>query len=147
MNGQGKTLMLVTVSPEADHSHETLCSLRFASQVRGPIHTAFYAVPYVFSQVSQCTTGGKPKRHLRSLTNGSASVTKPASSRCGFVCKGMRCLVMLKEQVGDLIEARKLSSLNLAFHFVHFSLVAVQMGVLVHGIILHRCFLRLLGLC
>jgi len=63
LNGQGKTLMLVTVSPEADHSHETLCSLRFASQV------------------SQCTTGGKPKRHLRSLTNGSASVTKPASSR------------------------------------------------------------------
>jgi len=63
LNGQGKTLMLVTVSPEADHSHETLCSLRFASQV------------------SQCTTGGKPKRHLRSLTSGSASVAKPASSR------------------------------------------------------------------
>ncbi|CAE7196950.1 KIN14C [Symbiodinium natans] len=63
LNGQGKTLMLVTVSPETDHSHETLCSLRFASQV------------------SQCTTGGKPKRHLRALPNGSASTTKLATSR------------------------------------------------------------------
>merc|ERR1719166_175146 len=40
LSGQGKTLMLVNVAPERDNSHETLCSLRFASQV------------------GQCDTGG-----------------------------------------------------------------------------------------
>merc|ERR1719327_2221771 len=58
LSGQGKTLMLVNVGPEADNSHETLCSLRFASQV------------------SQCNTGGKPKRSTKTLskaTNASSS--------------------------------------------------------------------------
>jgi len=51
LNGNGKTLMVVNVGPESENAHETLCSLRFAGQV------------------SQCTTGGKPKRS-----------TKPASA-------------------------------------------------------------------
>ena len=33
LSGHGKTLMVVNVGPEADNSHETLCSLRFASTV------------------------------------------------------------------------------------------------------------------
>merc|ERR1712054_81031 len=44
LSGQGKTLMLVNVSPDEEDSHESLCALRFARQV------------------SQCDTGGKPKR-------------------------------------------------------------------------------------
>lgn len=47
LSGQGKTLMVVNVGPEQENAHETLCSLRFASQV------------------SQCDTGGKPKRNAR----------------------------------------------------------------------------------
>merc|ERR1712178_86877 len=47
LSGQGKTLMLVNVAPEQSHAHETLCSLRFANQV------------------SQCNTGGKPKRTVK----------------------------------------------------------------------------------
>jgi len=54
LNGQGKTLMVVNVGPEAEHAHESLCSLRFASQV------------------SQCNTGGKPKRCVKpARTNAS----------------------------------------------------------------------------
>merc|ERR1712087_210291 len=49
LSGQGKTLMVVNVGPEASNSHETLCSLRFAGQV------------------SQCDTGGKPKKQSRNL--------------------------------------------------------------------------------
>lgn len=48
LSGHGKTLMMVNVGPEQAHSPETLCSLRFANQV------------------SQCNTGGKPKRSARS---------------------------------------------------------------------------------
>merc|ERR1719222_1539063 len=49
LSGQGKTLMLVSVQPEQRNAHETLCSLRFAKQV------------------SQCNTGGKPRRSVRNL--------------------------------------------------------------------------------
>eukprot|EP00450_Noctiluca_scintillans_P012470 CAMPEP_0194485836 /NCGR_PEP_ID=MMETSP0253-20130528/6697_1 /TAXON_ID=2966 /ORGANISM="Noctiluca scintillans" /LENGTH=831 /DNA_ID=CAMNT_0039325857 /DNA_START=145 /DNA_END=2641 /DNA_ORIENTATION=+ len=50
LSGQGKTLMLVNVQPEQESAPETLCSLRFAKQV------------------SQCTTGGKAKRTVKTLT-------------------------------------------------------------------------------
>merc|ERR1712048_1324079 len=54
LSGHGKTMMIVNVGPEASNSHETLCSLRFAGQV------------------SQCDTGGKPKKQSRNLNrNGS----------------------------------------------------------------------------
>mmetsp|Transcript_66798 Transcript_66798/g.186386 ORF Transcript_66798/g.186386 Transcript_66798/m.186386 type:complete len:1491 (+) Transcript_66798:106-4578(+) len=52
LSGQGKTLMVVNVAPEQGNSHETLCSLRFASQV------------------SQCNTGGKPKRSAKAIQQG-----------------------------------------------------------------------------
>jgi kinesin family protein C1 len=59
LSGHGKTLMMVNVAPEQSHAHETLCSLRFANQV------------------SQCNTGGKPKRTVKTTNNGQ----KPGSSR------------------------------------------------------------------
>eukprot|EP00929_Paragymnodinium_shiwhaense_P119209 TRINITY_DN91092_c0_g1_i1.p1 TRINITY_DN91092_c0_g1~~TRINITY_DN91092_c0_g1_i1.p1 ORF type:complete len:1110 (+),score=265.31 TRINITY_DN91092_c0_g1_i1:69-3398(+) len=49
LSGQGKTLMLVTVGPEATNAQETLCSLRFAGQV------------------NKCNTGGKAKRTVFTL--------------------------------------------------------------------------------
>jgi len=55
LSGQGKTLMLVSVAPEQRNAHETLCSLRFAKQV------------------SQCNTGGKPRRSVKSLQGSSMS--------------------------------------------------------------------------
>jgi len=55
LSGQGKTLMVVNVGPELDNSHETLCSLRFASQV------------------NQCDTGGKPKRALKAAAGTAPS--------------------------------------------------------------------------
>jgi kinesin family protein C1 len=58
LSGQGKTLMMVNVGPEELHAHESLCSLRFAKQV------------------SQCHTGGKPKRAAKMAT-GSASSSRP----------------------------------------------------------------------
>eukprot|EP00933_Yihiella_yeosuensis_P035957 TRINITY_DN2964_c0_g1_i2.p1 TRINITY_DN2964_c0_g1~~TRINITY_DN2964_c0_g1_i2.p1 ORF type:complete len:1189 (-),score=319.24 TRINITY_DN2964_c0_g1_i2:408-3974(-) len=60
LNGQGKTLMVVNVGPEQENAHETLCSLRFAGQV------------------SQCTTGGKPKRSARPAASATAAVATPA---------------------------------------------------------------------
>merc|ERR1712039_247425 len=61
LSGHGKTLMAVNVGPEAANSHETLCSLRFASQV------------------SQCTTGGKPKRSAKTIgKTASTKVLPPA---------------------------------------------------------------------
>mmetsp|Transcript_6438 Transcript_6438/g.17446 ORF Transcript_6438/g.17446 Transcript_6438/m.17446 type:complete len:559 (-) Transcript_6438:159-1835(-) len=60
LSGQGKTLMLVNVGPEADNAHETLCSLRFAQRV------------------SQCTTGGKPKRNAGALPAASGHEAGPA---------------------------------------------------------------------
>lgn len=69
LSGQGKTLMLVHVGPEANNAHETLCTLRFAKQV------------------SQCDTGGKPKRHMKNVAAKaqSASIhseTSPGSPSC-----------------------------------------------------------------
>eukprot|EP00927_Polykrikos_kofoidii_P064697 TRINITY_DN6019_c0_g2_i1.p1 TRINITY_DN6019_c0_g2~~TRINITY_DN6019_c0_g2_i1.p1 ORF type:complete len:691 (+),score=88.84 TRINITY_DN6019_c0_g2_i1:72-2144(+) len=61
LSGQGKTLMLVHVSPEQSNAHETLCALRFAKQV------------------SQCDTGGKPKRNVKVV--GTAVPTKAMSPR------------------------------------------------------------------
>jgi len=55
LSGQGKTLMVVNVGPEKQNSHETLCSLRFAGQV------------------SQCDTGGKPKRAAKAGPGGADS--------------------------------------------------------------------------
>lgn len=63
LSGQGKTLMLVNVGPEQDNAHETLCSLRFAGQV------------------SQCDTGGRPKRHAKSTIGTSVALSPAPSSR------------------------------------------------------------------
>merc|ERR1712151_639530 len=57
LSGHGKTLMAVNVGPEAANSHETLCSLRFSSQV------------------SQCTTGGKPKRSAKTIGKTACATT------------------------------------------------------------------------
>merc|ERR1719443_2511095 len=66
LSGQGKTMMLVNVGPEQSNAHETLCSLRFASQV------------------SQCDTGGKPKRTARALGSPAvgASASAAGTARC-----------------------------------------------------------------
>merc|ERR1712151_993298 len=63
LSGHGKTLMAVNVGPEAANSHETLCSLRFASQV------------------SQCTTGGRPKRCVKTMGERDTSSTKPVHAK------------------------------------------------------------------
>eukprot|EP00929_Paragymnodinium_shiwhaense_P080678 TRINITY_DN42096_c0_g1_i1.p1 TRINITY_DN42096_c0_g1~~TRINITY_DN42096_c0_g1_i1.p1 ORF type:complete len:986 (-),score=231.51 TRINITY_DN42096_c0_g1_i1:130-3087(-) len=64
LSGQGKTLMVVNVRPEAIHSHESLCSLRFARQV------------------NQCDTGGKPKRFARySRANTLSSLSTAATAQ------------------------------------------------------------------
>merc|ERR1711865_787764 len=55
LSGSGKTLMFVNVGPEADNSHETCCSLRFAGQV------------------AKCTTGGKPTKCVRAPAASGAS--------------------------------------------------------------------------
>jgi kinesin family protein C1 len=68
LSGQGKTLMLVNVGPEMANAHETLCSLRFASQV------------------SQCDTGGKPKRAAKPVGASARPPTagaRPQSARAG----------------------------------------------------------------
>jgi len=62
LSGQGKTLMLVTVQPENRNAHETLCSLRFAKQV------------------SQCNTGGKPRRSVKNLGQGAGPPPQSAAS-------------------------------------------------------------------
>merc|ERR1719379_3416446 len=63
LSGQGKTLMLVNVSPEQRNAHETLCSLRFAKQV------------------SQCNTGGKPRRSVKNLGQGPPPQSAASSPR------------------------------------------------------------------
>jgi hypothetical protein len=60
LSGQGKTLMIVNVQADQSSAHETLCSLRFAQQV------------------SQCSTGGKPRRSVRQLGSGAAPERRPS---------------------------------------------------------------------
>eukprot|EP00811_Abedinium_folium_P033982 NODE_6904_length_1627_cov_3.096000.p1 GENE.NODE_6904_length_1627_cov_3.096000~~NODE_6904_length_1627_cov_3.096000.p1 ORF type:complete len:416 (-),score=92.12 NODE_6904_length_1627_cov_3.096000:378-1490(-) len=55
LSGLGKTLMLVNVFPSTRYAHESLCSLRFASQV------------------AQCNTGGKAKRSVKPLVFSDAA--------------------------------------------------------------------------
>merc|ERR1719498_1974903 len=80
LSGQGKTLMFVNVGPEADNSHETWCSLRFAGQV------------------SQCTTGGKPTKCVRtpaasasvtSISNNTTSTPASSSSKAATATRGV----------------------------------------------------------
>jgi kinesin family protein C1 len=62
LSGQGKTLMMLNIAPEETHAHESLCALRFAKQV------------------SQCHTGGKPKKSVKTVgasSSASASNTRP----------------------------------------------------------------------
>jgi len=66
LSGQGKTLMMVHVGPEQSNAHETLCALRFAKQV------------------SQCDTGGKPKRHVKAASAVKALSTKARMSSCSL---------------------------------------------------------------
>mmetsp|Transcript_40788 Transcript_40788/g.93930 ORF Transcript_40788/g.93930 Transcript_40788/m.93930 type:complete len:1180 (-) Transcript_40788:101-3640(-) len=69
LSGQGKTVMVVNAGPEMASAQETLCSLRFAAQV------------------SQCDTGGKPKRSAARPTtapagaNGSGTPTSQLPAR------------------------------------------------------------------
>jgi kinesin family protein C1 len=63
LSGQGKTLMLVNVCPEDGNAHETLCSLRFASQV------------------NQCNTGGKAKRCVSTIGAGSMELNRSQEGR------------------------------------------------------------------
>jgi kinesin family protein C1 len=62
LSGQGKTMMVVNVAPERDNTAESLCSLRFAGQV------------------SQCNTGGKPKRSAKVAAPGGGYPGAPSSS-------------------------------------------------------------------
>ncbi|CAN0407596.1 unnamed protein product, partial [Hapterophycus canaliculatus] len=59
LSGDGKTLMMVNLSPTDQSYHESLCSLRFASQV------------------NQCELG-RPKRQLRDMgsSDGAPSAQK-----------------------------------------------------------------------
>jgi len=61
LSGQGKTLMMLNIAPEETHSHESLCSLRFAKQV------------------SQCHTGGKPKKAVK--TGGASGASSSSNGR------------------------------------------------------------------
>merc|ERR1711948_179057 len=63
LSGHGKTLMAVNIGPESNNSHETLCSLRFASQV------------------SQCTTGGKARRSAKVLSKPAVAEDSTKSSK------------------------------------------------------------------
>lgn len=76
LSGHGKTLMLVNVAPEADNSHESLCSLRFAKQV------------------NQCDTGTgggqKPKRSAKAPPPATAPASKAARPQGGAAAPSKR---------------------------------------------------------
>jgi len=63
LSGNGKTIMVLNAGPEQDHSHESLCSLRFAKQV------------------AQCTTGGKPQRFVKSLAPAASSSSSTSNTQ------------------------------------------------------------------
>jgi kinesin family protein C1 len=68
LSGNGKTLMMVNVAPDAGNSHESLCSLRFAKLV------------------NQCDTGGsqsrskQPKRSEKPCVAGAPASKRPATA-------------------------------------------------------------------
>ncbi|CAM9384876.1 unnamed protein product [Ascophyllum nodosum] len=61
LSGDGKTLMMVNLSPTEESYHESLCSLRFAAQV------------------NQCELG-RPKRHLRDMGSADGASTSSKGS-------------------------------------------------------------------
>jgi len=84
LSGQGKTLMLVTIQPETSSSHESLCSLRFAKQV------------------SQCNTGGRPRRSVKTTMDRTPTMScKRLSSQANS--KKMTAAQSMKSRSVDMI--------------------------------------------
>lgn len=61
LSGDGKTLMMVNLSPTVESFQESLCSLRLAKQI------------------NQCELG-KPKKQIKEASAASSTTTKPSSS-------------------------------------------------------------------